>query len=139
MQLIQEADIVLNIQPRQQAIVLERNCNVRGIDKYRRPTFGRLFQPEHDAQKRGFSRPVLADEKGLAAWNGLLLSALAKAHATDSTRGYHAYAKKLADYLAKRLWDGEHLVRALQGDKVLAPASLEDYALVAKGLWDWCR
>lgn len=82
-------------------------------------------------------RALPADNKGLAAWNGLVLSALAAGHAVESGSGYAEPAAQLASWLAKRLWDGERLARALQGDSPLAEGSLEDYALVAQGLWDW--
>ena len=39
----------------------------------------------------------------------------------------------------KRLWDGQRLIRAIDGEQPLAEATLEDYALVAQGLWDWSR
>jgi hypothetical protein len=83
------------------------------------------------------SRP--ADEKGLAAWNGLALSALAAGHAATRGARYGQAAERLASWLATRLWDGQRLVRARAGDRVLAEASLEDYALAARGLWDWHR
>jgi len=85
------------------------------------------------------ARSLPADDKGLAAWNGLALSALAAGHAATDGARYGAEAEQLAGYLATRLWDGERLVRARVKNRVLAEASLEDYALVARGLWDWSR
>ena len=83
------------------------------------------------------TRSLPADDKGLAAWNGLVLSALAAGYAATADDRYAKPAEQLASYLATRLWDGEQLVRARTGNRVLAEASLEDYALVARGLWDW--
>ena len=86
------------------------------------------------------SRRVLpVDRKGLAAWNGLALSALAAGYAATSDDRYARSAQQLATYIGNRLWDGKQLVRARVEDRVLAEASLEDYALVARGLWDWGR
>ena len=84
-------------------------------------------------------RSLPADDKGLAAWNGLALSALADAVAADGGESWRPYADKLADYLSTRLWDGKRLGRALDGKRVLAEGTLQDYALVAKGLHDWGR
>ncbi len=85
------------------------------------------------------ARLLPADDKGLAAWNGLALSALADAVAAGGGDAYRHYADRLAGYLATKLWDGKRLVRALDGDKLLAEGTLQDYALVAKGLQDWGR
>ena len=85
------------------------------------------------------SRSLLPDDKGLAAWNGLALSALAAGYAATGGDRYGRQAEQLADYIASKLWDGKTLIRARDGDQVMARATLEDYALVAQGLWDWSR
>ncbi len=84
-------------------------------------------------------RSLPADDKGLAAWNGLALTALAAGYAATGNGRYAGQAEQLAFYLSTRLWDGGQLVRARVGTRALAAASLEDYALVARGLWDWSR
>ena len=83
------------------------------------------------------SRSLLADGKGLAAWNGLALSALAAGYAVTGDARYAKSADRLAAYISESLWDVDHLVRARDGKRVMADATLEDYALVAQGLWDW--
>jgi len=83
------------------------------------------------------ARSLLADDKGLAAWNGLALSALAAGYAATGDARYAEPADKLATYISESLWDADHLVRARDGKLVIADATLEDYALVAQGLWDW--
>jgi len=82
-------------------------------------------------------RSLLADDKGLAAWNGLALSALAAGYAATGDARYGKPADQLATYISDSLWDADHLVRARDGERVIADATLEDYALVAQGLWDW--
>ena len=99
-------------------------------------SFARIRQKLLKARK---SRSLPADGKGLAAWNGLALTALADAVEAGGDAKYRHHGDQLADYLAKVLWDGERLVRALNSGRVLADASLQDYALVAKGLQDWGR
>lgn len=85
------------------------------------------------------SRTLPADDKVLAAWNGLALSALAAAYQLTGDTVYAERAQRLADYLVNTLWDGRQLLRARQGDKLVSEASLEDYGLVAQGLWDWSQ
>ncbi len=84
-------------------------------------------------------RELPADSKVLAAWNGLALSALARAYEASGEKTYASAAARLARYLTARLWNGNRLLRARAGDQALAAATLEDYALVAQGLWDWSR
>jgi len=85
------------------------------------------------------SRSLLPDDKGLAAWNGLALSALAAGYAATEGDRYGRQAEQLAAYITSRLWDGKVLIRARNGNQVMAQGTLEDYALVAQGLWDWSR
>ncbi len=85
------------------------------------------------------SRTLLPDDKGLAAWNGLALSALAAGYAATGGERYGKQADQLAAYIAGSLWDGKALVRARDGNQAMAQGTLEDYALVAQGLWDWSR
>ncbi len=84
-------------------------------------------------------RELLADNKVLAGWNGLVLSALARAYAASGDKTYAIGASRLATYLSTRLWNGDQLLRARDGDQALGEATLEDYALVAQGLSDWNR
>jgi uncharacterized protein YyaL (SSP411 family) len=99
----------------------------------------RLEEIRRKLLKARASRSLPADGKGLAAWNGLALSALADAVSAGGREAYRDYGDQLADYLATRLWDGKRLVRALDAGRVLANGTLQDYALVAKGLQDWGR
>ena len=61
------------------------------------------------------ARSLLADSKGLAAWNGLALSALAAGYAATGDARYGKPADKLATYISESLWDVDHLVRARDG------------------------
>jgi len=83
-------------------------------------------------------RDLPRDTKQLAAWNGMMLSALVEAARTFGEPRYEAAAAKLAAFLGG-LWDGERLLRARQGPRKLGAASLEDYAYVAEGLALWAR
>ena len=83
--------------------------------------------------KRGL--PV--DDKRLAGWNGLMLSALSRAAAQLPAPDYLSRAEKLRDYLVKQLWDGKQLYRAVHQGRPVGQASLADYAYVARGLKHW--
>jgi uncharacterized protein YyaL (SSP411 family) len=87
------------------------------------------------AERRKRSLP--ADRKALAAWNGLALSALAAGYAATGDTRYAQAARRLVDYLQTELIKDDSLLRARGAGRVLAEASLEDYALVAQGLSDW--
>lgn len=85
--------------------------------------------------RRQRSLPV--DDKQLAAWNGLVLSALARAYQLSNEQRYKSAGNRLAEYLSKQLWKGGQLLRATGRSGELGQASVEDYALVARGLRDW--
>ncbi len=71
------------------------------------------------------------DEKILTAWNGLMLSALARAAQALDEPKYLAAAQRAASYvLAHRMKDGQ-LMRT-----EAVPAMVEDYAFFANGLVD---
>lgn len=89
--------------------------------------------------QRRASRALPRDEKRLAGWNGLLLSALARGVELGGARSadYHRAGDALRHYL-ESLWDGEQLWRMRGTDGAgLVAATLEDYAYVAQGMLDW--
>jgi hypothetical protein len=82
-------------------------------------------------------RHIPRDDKLLAAWNGLALSAYAKAAKQFASDDYARAAEELKQYIYKNLWDNNTLFRAVKDGKILAEGGLEDYAYVAQGLYDW--
>ena len=93
-------------------------------------------------QKLSLARSVRdhpRDEKQLAAWNGLMLSALVDAVRVLDDQRYREAARRLRDFLATRLWDGRRLQRARGYGGELGSAALEDYVYVAGGLHDWAQ
>jgi len=82
-------------------------------------------------------RLVPRDEKLLAAWNGLALTAFAKAAKQFNHSAYKTAAKEIKNYIHTNLWQDKKLVRAVKGNKVLAQGGLEDYAYLAQGLVHW--
>ena len=83
------------------------------------------------------NRTLPRDEKVLAGWNGLMLSALVDGYRAFQVPLYREAAEALRNHLVSRLWDGKQLLRALGPSGPLGVASLEDYAFLARGLRDW--
>jgi uncharacterized protein len=81
-------------------------------------------------------RPYL-DDKILTAWNGLMISAFAKAAAILDDPKYAHAARRAADFLLATLRreDGTLLRRFRDGDAAI-PGMLDDYAFFAQGLLD---
>jgi uncharacterized protein len=80
-------------------------------------------------------RPHL-DDKVLTAWNGLMISAFAKAGFILQTDSYLDAAKKAADFiLSDMVRDGILLRRWRNGDAAI-PGFLDDYAFFVQGLLD---
>ena len=82
------------------------------------------------AADRKNQTPPDLDEKVLTGWNGLAIEALALAGRLLDEPAWIASAQRAADYLI-----GRGMVRASIGDRVSnAPATLEDYGMLAGGL-----
>ncbi len=76
------------------------------------------------------------DDKVLAAWNGLALSALARGFQALGDPRYLAGAEACAAFLHRALWQEGRLLRVARGGEAHTPAFLEDYGAVAEGLVD---
>lgn len=77
------------------------------------------------------------DDKILTDWNGLMISAFAKAAQVLDDEGYAGTAAAAADFVLEKLTDedGRLLKRYRQGESGLT-AHMEDYAFVIRGLLD---
>jgi uncharacterized protein YyaL (SSP411 family) len=85
---------------------------------------------------RRLRSPPLRDDKILVAWNGLMVSALAKSgFALDEPR-YVDAASRAADFILKSMLDEGRLSRVSLAGEVGGPAFLEDYAFLIAGLID---
>lgn len=74
------------------------------------------------------------DDKVLASWNGLAIGALAVAGRYLEDAGLVGRARRAADAVLSRLWDGERLLRTYRGDRQGQPAFLDDHAFLCEGL-----
>ncbi|MEE9447933.1 MAG: DUF255 domain-containing protein [Arenicellales bacterium] len=85
------------------------------------------------------TRVLPTDDKLLAAWNALALSAFANAADTLNDETYRQHAQKIRDFLLNTLWKDQSLTRSLAKGKLLGTAAIEDYAYTAAGLLQWAK
>jgi hypothetical protein len=76
------------------------------------------------------------DDKVVAAWNGLALSALALGYRALGDARYLAAAERCAGFLRQALWKEGTLLRIYRAGQAEVPGFLEDYGAVARGLTD---
>jgi uncharacterized protein YyaL (SSP411 family) len=76
------------------------------------------------------------DEKILAAWNGMMISAFAEGCRVLGDARYLAAAKRAIDFVMARLWDGGALKRSFKDGVARFNAYLEDYAIIAGAMVD---
>ncbi len=80
-------------------------------------------------------RPHL-DDKVLTAWNGLMISALAKAGAALGEAAYLDAARKAANFIEDQLTKDGELLRTWRGEPGNIAGFAEDYAFYIQGLLD---
>ncbi len=78
------------------------------------------------------------DDKVLADWNGLAISAFALAGRVLGDARYRVAARGAADFVLTKLWDGtsQSLLRRYRDDDSAIPGQLSDYAYLCQGLLD---
>ncbi|MBP1772022.1 MAG: hypothetical protein H6P99_1185 [Holophagaceae bacterium] len=76
------------------------------------------------------------DDKVLAAWNGLALSAMARGHQVLGEPRYLAAAQACGRFLRDALWQDGRLLRVWRQGRAHTPGFLEDDAAVIEGLVD---
>ncbi len=78
----------------------------------------------------------LRDDKAIAAWNGLMLAALAESGRRLDREDWLDAARELAEFLLGPLSDGNRLQRTWRNGVAKGTGYLEDYANVAHGLYE---
>ena len=78
----------------------------------------------------------LRDEKILTSWNGLAISAFARAALALNEERYAAAARRAATFLLARLRPDGRLRRSFSRGRVGPPAVLDDHAFLVQGLLD---
>ncbi|HYB91304.1 MAG TPA: thioredoxin domain-containing protein [Candidatus Binataceae bacterium] len=76
------------------------------------------------------------DEKILAAWNAMMISAFAEGYRALHETRYLAAAERAAEFMIARMWDGRALKRSFKDGAARFNAYLEDYALAANAMLD---
>ena len=84
-------------------------------------------------------RHLPRDGKQLTAWNGIALTALARAAARPDGARYLATARRLGEVMASELWTGSELLRARGARSGAGMGSLQDYAYATEGLLGLAR
>lgn len=84
-------------------------------------------------------RHVPKDNKRIAAWNGLALSALIKGINAGEKERYLKAAGAIKKELIQGHWNGKQLSRIIGKKGRLGEGGLEDYAYVARALLDWAQ
>jgi uncharacterized protein len=88
-------------------------------------------------QVRVKRQPPLRDEKVIASWNGLMISAFARAGFALNEMKYLNTAKRSADFLLKHLSKiDQGLHRTFMDQRARHPGVLDDYSFVIQGLLD---
>ncbi|SEL72035.1 thioredoxin domain-containing protein [Haloferax larsenii] len=89
------------------------------------------------AARSGRERPA-RDEKILAGWNGLMISAFAQGAVTLEDDSLADDGRRALDFVREHLWDAdaEHLSRRVMNGEVKGDGYLEDYAFLARGAFD---
>jgi len=79
------------------------------------------------------------DDKILTAWNGLMITALARAGEVFEEPEYTEAASRAALFLWTRMWQDGTLLRIHRGGDSKIPGYLNDYAFYAEGLMELHR
>jgi uncharacterized protein YyaL (SSP411 family) len=76
------------------------------------------------------------DDKVLTAWNGLMISAMAKAAQVLQDDRYLRAAKRSAQFIKTNMYENGKLARRFRDNEAKFTASLDDYAYLIQGLVD---
>ena len=76
------------------------------------------------------------DDKIIVAWNGLMISAFARAAVAFGNNRYARAATGAAQFVLNELWDGENLKRHWKDGAAAIPAFCDDYAALSRACLD---
>jgi uncharacterized protein YyaL (SSP411 family) len=123
-----EGKNILNVPRPPEAVATEFGISAEDLWRRIEAIRERLF-----AEREKRVRPG-RDEKVLAAWNGLMLRALALAASVTGREEYRRVAEKNASFLLEKLVVDGRLRRSYKDGQARFNGYLEDYACVADGL-----
>ena len=113
-----------------EAVARERGISTSALQATLDVARGELYKA------RAKREPPLRDEKIIAAWNGLMISAFARGGLVLKNPGYVAAARKAARFILDTMRKDGRLRRIYLGGRAAGPAFLEDYAFLIAGLLD---
>jgi len=87
-------------------------------------------------QQRNLRPRPLRDEKILTAWNGLMISAYARAGLVLGSQHYTAQAVRAAEFILQNLYHDGKLYRSYKDGEARHPGYLDDYAFFIASLID---
>jgi len=76
------------------------------------------------------------DDKAIAAWNGLMISAYAEAFAITGEPSYRDVAERAAAFVTEKLWSNDRLLHVYKDGVAKVPGFLDDYAALALAFLD---
>jgi uncharacterized protein YyaL (SSP411 family) len=76
------------------------------------------------------------DDKILTAWNGLMISAVARAAQVLDESAYSEAARRAAQFFTSRMWNGTVLLRRFRDGEAAIAGFLDDYAFLAQAFLD---
>ncbi|MEK6300358.1 MAG: thioredoxin domain-containing protein [Acidobacteriota bacterium] len=106
----------------------KKGANVEELRRSINASKARLFNLREARVRPG------RDDKSLAAWNGLMLTAFAEAANILGRDDYREIAARNAEFILKHLTNDGRLLRTYKGGQSKLNGYLEDYAYVIEGL-----
>lgn len=85
-------------------------------------------------EERKKRTPPLKDTKILTSWNGLMISAFARASQVFGDDGYRRTAENAANFFMTNMKSGDQLYRSYAGGHAFFDGTLDDYAFLVEGL-----
>jgi uncharacterized protein len=115
---------------------LESVAEALGMEKFRLQEVAERGRRALRARRDEREKPFM-DDKVIASWNGLAISALVTGFEALGEARYLEAAARAADAIFERLFDGQRLRRTYRGEAVgRGEGVLEDYALVGEASLD---
>jgi uncharacterized protein YyaL (SSP411 family) len=76
------------------------------------------------------------DDKVLASWNALMISALARGYEVFGEESYRNAATRAADFILTQMRDGDRLLHSFRQGRATIPGYLDDYSFMLVALVD---
>ncbi len=111
-----------------EGLALAERISVSELERELGRCIGRLYKARQERM-----RPD-EDNKVLTAWNAMMIAALGRGGAMLEEEPYLRAARKAADYLLDRHWDGVVLARSSVKSRASGPGFLDDYAWLSDAL-----